>query len=108
MKFRRKGRPKTSGSWTPEKSAQAHAAKAKKRMQSPPDDEPRRVPEGQFLGVLQWHAADGTVRRWTIRQGTRANNISVSAKGQTASCGWDYLFRKLRGHLATPKRIFAN
>jgi len=106
MKFRRKGRPRTAGSWTPEKSAQAHAAKARRRMEAPRDDEPRRVPEGQFLGVLQWHAADGTVRRWTIRQGDRANNIQVAAKGQTVMCGWDYLLRKLRGHLAVPKRIF--
>ena len=108
MKFRRKGQPKTAGSWTPEKSAKAHAAKARKRMELPPDDEPRRVPEGQFLGVLQWHAADGTVRRWTIRQGPRANNIKVSAKGKVAVCGWDYLLRKLRRGLAVPKRIFVN
>jgi hypothetical protein len=107
MKFRRKGRPKTSGSWTPEKSAKAHAAKAKKRMQSPPDDEPRRVPEGQFLGVLQWHAADGTVRRWTIRQGNRANNIQVQAKGRSLVCGWDRFFRGLRKRLSMPLRIWS-
>jgi hypothetical protein len=75
-------------------------------MEAPRDDEPRRVPEGQFLGVMQWHAADGTVRRWTVRQGPRANNIAVTAKGKTATCGWDYLFRKLRKHLSIPKRIF--
>ena len=108
MKFRRKGRSKTSGSWTPEKSAQAHAAKARRRMEAPRDDEPRRVVEGKLLGVLQWHAADGTVRRWTIKQGPRANNIYVSAKSKTATCGWDYLLRKLRKSLAAPKRSFEN
>ncbi len=107
MRIRRKGRPKTSGSWTPEKSAQAHAAKARKRMESPPDDEPRRVPEGQFLGVLQWHASDGTVRRWTVRQGDRANNIKVHAKGKTIVCGWDFMMRKLRKHLSIPKRLIS-
>ena len=108
MRIRRKGRSKTYGSWTPETSAKAHAAKARKRMEAPPDNEPRRVTEGKLLGVLQWHAADGTVRRWTVRQGPRANNIAVTAKSKTATCGWDYLLRKLRKNLATPKRSFEN
>ena len=87
-------------------SALAHAAKARKRMESPPDDEPRRIPDGQFLGVLQWHAADGSVRRWTIRQGPRANNIRVTAKGKEVVCGWDKLTASLRKRLAVLKRLF--
>jgi hypothetical protein len=92
-------------SWTPETSAKAHAAKAAKRMAGPPPDEWTKVPEGQHLGVLQWHAADGTVRRWAVCQGTRANNLSISAKGKSISGGWDKLFRGLRKHLSGPRRI---
>lgn len=97
-------RRNTSGSWTPEKSAKAHAAKARKRLEQP-RCETRRVLAGSHLGVVQWHAADGTVRRWTIRQGKRMNGICVVAKGKTIECGWDRLFRFLRGKLAVPKRI---
>ena len=82
MRNRRKGRAKTYGSWTKETSAMAHAAKERKRMEAPTDCGPVKVPEGLLLGVLQWHAADGTVRRWTIKQGTRANNLSISAQGK--------------------------
>jgi hypothetical protein len=105
MGIRRKGRPKTHGSWTKETSAKAHAAKAKRRMEEPADSEPSRVPQGQLLGVLQWHAADGTVRRWTIKQGTRANNLNISSLGKTVSGGWDKLFTFLRGRLAVKRAI---
>lgn len=81
------------------------AARAKKRMESPCEDEPRRVLSGELLGVLQWHAADGTVRRWAIKQGQRMNGIRVEAKGRRTECGWDHLFRSLRKKLSTPKRI---
>jgi hypothetical protein len=81
------------------------AARAKKRMESPPNQEPRRVPAGELLGVLQWHAADGTVRRWAIKQGQRVNGICVCAQGKEVECGWDHLFRSLRKKLSTPKRI---
>lgn len=115
MRIRRKTRRKTAGSWTPERSAAAHAAKARKRMaravagESMP--EPRRVPEGEPLGVLEWHAADGSVRRWAVRQGPRANNISVRAylAGSDAAArvmGWDKFLAALRKRLAAPKRIF--
>jgi hypothetical protein len=70
----------------------------------PPSDEPRRVPAGALLGVLQWHAADGQVRRWVIRQGERMNGIRVCARGKVVECGWDRLFRALRTKLAVPKR----
>jgi hypothetical protein len=82
------------------------AARARKRMENPPCAEPRRVPAGELLGVLQWHAADGQVRRWTIKQGKRMNGIQVCAKGRMLECGWDRLFRSLRSKLSMPKRIF--
>lgn len=106
MKIRRKGRPPTRGGWTPESSRKAHAAKARKRLESPPDNEPRRVPEGVYLGTLRWHAADGTVRQWIITQGDRSNNIAVASLGKRIICGWDRLFRSLRKRLAIPKRLF--
>lgn len=81
------------------------AARAKKRLENPPNNEPRRVPAGALLGVLQWHAADGQVRRWVIRQGKRVNGIRVCACGKVVECGWDRLFRALRPKLAVPKRI---
>ncbi len=81
-------------------------ARAKKRLESPLCDEPRRVPAGELLGVIQWHAADGTVRRWTIRQGKRMNGIRVCAQGKIIECGWDRLMRSLRKRLSMPKRMF--
>jgi hypothetical protein len=74
------------------------------------DEEPQRAPEGRPLGVLTWHAIDGTVRRWVIQQGPRSNNITVLARvanGDTAkrNMGWDKLLTKLRKHLAVPKRL---
>jgi hypothetical protein len=83
------------------------AARAKKRMENTPCQEPRRVPDGELLGVLQWHAADGTVRRWTIKQGARMNGIKVIAQGKIIECGWDHLMRSLRKRLSMPKWIFA-
>ena len=75
------------------------------------DEEPRRVPEGEMLGVLTWHAADGTVRRWIITQGPRANNIAVTARvsggdDQPRIMGWDRLMAGLRRKLSIPKRFF--
>jgi hypothetical protein len=83
------------------------AAKARKRMEGPPPDEPCRVPAGFFLGVLAWHGCDGELHRWAVRQGPRANNIQVTAKGKTTVCGWDHFLRILRKHLSTPKRFYA-
>ncbi len=93
--------------WTKATSAQAHAAKVRKRMERLPSDEPQRVRVGELIGVMQWHAADGKVRRWTIRQGKRMNGIRVEAQGKTVECGWDHLFRSLRKKLAIPKRLFS-
>ena len=102
MSFRRRN----NGYWTKESSAKAHAAKARKRMECPRDPEPRKLPKGEFLGVLDWRDASGQVRRWTIRQGPRANNIIVEAHGKRVVCGWDHLTGSLRKRLCVPKRTF--
>lgn len=81
-------------------------AKARKRMESPPDNEPRKLDDREFLGILQWQDASGQVRRWTIRQGPRANNIRVIAKGKEIVCGWDRLTAFLRKRLSVPKRNY--
>jgi hypothetical protein len=115
MKFRRNRKLRTNGSWTPESSARAHAAKARLRIeraeQGLTDPEPERIPEGAPLGVLSWHAADGSVRRWVITQGPRANNIAVTARLAGADhaprvMGWDRLLAGLRRRLAIPKRTW--
>ncbi len=74
------------------------------------DDEPQRVPDGQMLGVLTWQAADGTMRRWVITQGPRANNIGVLARlvgadGVRRVMGWDKLMAGLRKRLSVSKRV---
>lgn len=104
MKLRRIRR-RTYGSWTPESSAKAHAAKARKRMESPPESEPLRVPAGEHLGCLTWLDASGSAHRWAIKQGPRANNVAVHVKGAIIICGWDKLMSSLRRRLARPKRI---
>ena len=114
MRIRRKSRPKTRGSWTPERSKLAHEAKARKRIErmksGQVDPEPQRVSAGFPLGTLTWHATDGTMRRWIIRQGPRSNNITVIARvangdSTPRNMGWDKLLTKLRKHLAIPKRL---
>ena len=104
MSNRRTGRPKTHGSWTPESSAKAHAAKARLRMEGArPDCEPQKVPAGTLLGVIQWHAASGDVHRIPVRQGARANQIRVP--GCRRDHGFDWLLRKFREKLAIPRRL---
>jgi hypothetical protein len=90
------------------------AAKERKRIErvegSLVDPEPQRVPEGRPLGVLTWHAQDGTVRKWVVTQGPRANNIGVIVRVAGGDetrrvMGWDRLLVDLRKLLAMPKRI---
>ena len=88
------------------KGVAARAAKRQARAADAPE-EPHRIPAGEHLGVLTWHAADGTVRRWTVRQGPRSNNIEVGACGKRIRCGWDRFLCGLRKHLAQPKRRWA-
>ena len=100
MSFRRRN----NGCWTKESSAKAHAAKARKRMTAPPLNEPRRIPEGELLEILDLRSSCGKMRRWIIRQGPRANNIIVESQGKRVVCGWDHLMTSLRKHLSVPKR----
>lgn len=84
--------------------AAMRAAKERKRLAGPkPEREPQRVPTGMLLGVLQWHAADGGVKRLTVRQGARANQVRIS--GCRKDHGFDWLFRQLRAKLAAPRRV---
>lgn len=92
------------GYWTKRTSALAHKAKARKRFATERVPVLAKLADQAFLGVLQWHAADGTVRRWTVRQGPRANNLRVAAKGKEVVTGWDHLLACLRKHLAAPRR----
>ncbi len=60
--------------------------------------------------MLTWHAIDGTVRRWVIEQGPRANNIGVIARVAGGNdvprvMGWDRLLSGLRKRLAISKRV---
>jgi hypothetical protein len=97
--------------WTKRTSKLAHAAKARKRMESPPEPELVRVPAGEYLGCLQWHAADGEVKRWAITQGMRANNITIEAliygkDRKRRSSTFTALLARLRECLATPRRVW--
>jgi hypothetical protein len=84
------------------KMAAMRAAKERKRLEGPPPDRgPQKVPAGTLLGVLQWHAAHGEVKRIVVKQGGRANQIRVA--GCRKDHGFDWLFRQLRGKLAIPR-----
>ena len=98
--------------WTKERSAKAHAAKTRLRIERTSQREPElvRAPRDEYLGTLQWHDASGQVRRWVIRQGSRANNITVKAlihnqpdaiKQRT----WTWLLHGLRKLLSISLRI---
>lgn len=65
------------------------------------DGTPRRVQDGTLLGILRWHGIDGTVTQCVVRQGKRANGIRI---GKT-ECGWDFLFRRMRGKLSVRKTV---
>lgn len=61
---------------------------------------------GDVLGTLQWtDAASGKVRRWTVRIGTRRDQIILgTADGRNSgSMGWTRALASLRGHLAGTK-----
>lgn len=100
--------------WTSERSRLAHAAKAKLRIERAEagmrEPEITRIPHGKYLGTLQWHAADGSVRRWVIFQGWRANSIAIIARvyGALASRQqrtWTWLLTGLRKALSIPRSI---
>jgi hypothetical protein len=68
--------------------------------------------KGQPLGVvLTWHTTDGTVRRWVVWQGPRANNIAIVARVAGGNdtrllMGRDRFLGALRKRLAMSKRLF--
>ena len=58
--------------------------------------------QGDPLGSLQWHDfRTGRVRRWVIRIGARADQVTMSAPDgrETASHGWTWMLTKLRKHI---------
>lgn len=93
-----------------DKMAAMRAAKERKRLAGGPREEgpreegPRRVPVGELLGVLQWSAACGEVKRIVVRQGERANQIRVA--GCRRDHGFDWLMRQLRGKLSVKRLRF--
>ena len=105
-------RKKRGRAWNSEGSRRANAARwaadrARRDAEAPTRERelaiidaenlPRR--QGDMLGVLQWtDAATGTVRRWVVRIGGRADRITVEFPGQppSASHGLTWLFTCLR------------
>lgn len=90
-------------SWTKETSKLAHEAKARKRMENPPDYIPRPA-EGLLLKVIrvtdQLSASSFEIK---LRQAKRLNQITVETFGTTASKphGTDWLMKHLRKKLVT-------
>ena len=70
--------------------------RAKMLSNGPQDQEPRRRDPGAWIGELQWRDESGQVRRWTVIQGRRKNQIVVDGKAR----GWDATLALLRRHLA--------
>jgi hypothetical protein len=62
------------------------------------DERPRRLDAGEYLGSLQWHGADGSVKRWPVFQAKRRNQIIV--RGMKEPHGWDFVLNKLREKLS--------
>ena len=69
-----------------------------------PERPPQRLPEGEFIGTLQWQDMSGAVRRWKVRQGKRVDQIRV--EGMKDDHGWDFVLAKLRGHLARKRLCY--
>lgn len=53
---------------------------------------------GQYVGTLQWHGADGKVRRWTLRRGERSGQIRIDGIERAKTTTW--LLDRLRRHLS--------
>jgi hypothetical protein len=57
---------------------------------------------GDFLGTLQWaDARSGKVRRWVVRIGSRADQITVEVPGgkRSNNHGWAWFLSGLRKKL---------
>lgn len=97
MRFRRRNRR----SWTPETSALAHAAKARKRIANDAPDYFGRPEPGLLLHTIrvESHVA-GLGFEIKVRQGRRLNQIVAETFGrQSAAHGMDWLTRHLREKL---------
>lgn len=72
----------------------------RKRMaeNGPREIERPRLDAGEYIGMLQWHGSDGEVRRMTIFQSKRRNQVLV--RGMKQPHGWDYVLKKLREKLS--------
>ena len=61
------------------------------------------IEPGQYVGTLQWSDHTGKVRRWTIRRGHRAGQITVDGVTGTRTMTW--MLDRLRRHLSSYFRI---
>lgn len=91
-----------------------NAAKARLRIERAEsgmcDPELVRVPAGEFIGTLTWQDASSQIRRWTVRQGLRANNVTVEAfvvghPAKRHACTWTAFLARLRSALSLPRRV---
>jgi hypothetical protein len=56
------------------------------------------IKAGDYIGTLQWHGSDGQVRRWSIFQAARKNQIQI--RGIDTAKTWTFLLDRLRRHLS--------
>lgn len=98
MRYNRKSARKFSEKMS--RRAQAGWIIRRKRMaeNGPREIERPRLEAGEYLGSLQWHGADGMVKRWTVFQAKRRNQVIV--RGMAKPHGWDYVLQKLREKLS--------
>ena len=105
--------------WTSESSARANKARWEADRARREAERPQRIREiaeihaenlphkqGDMIGVLQWTCSrTGKVRRWTIRIGSRIDQITATtADGRKSnSMGWTRLLNSLRAYLAGTK-----
>lgn len=64
------------------------------------------IEAGQYVGTLQWHGADGKIRRWTFRRGRRAGSVLIDRIDKPRTVTWilDRLRRHLSSHFRTGGR----
>jgi hypothetical protein len=99
MRFSRK---KNFTSWDKRTSALAHAAKARKRMENPPDYIPRPQP-GMLLHTIRIEShVNGLGFEIKVRQGERLNQIVAETFGRKSNPhGCDWLAKHIRQKLVT-------
>ena len=99
MRFSRK---KNYRSWDKRTSALAHAAKARKRMENPPDYIPRPEP-GMLLHRIRVESpVSGPGFEVLVKQARRLNQVVLETFGRSSEpMGIDCLARNLRKRLVT-------